>query len=83
MSFRVDISVEPVFCEGVSLGVWEKAQCPNFRRLSNRSSLIEAKMQRKIMKKKQDMMNRGPSRTLFGFMVVVIKMSFEGDESIC
>lgn len=42
-------------------GIFEKAHLPIFSKLSNRTSLIETKTQRKRMKKKEVTMNRRPS----------------------
>lgn len=49
--------------------IFVRAQRPNFRRLSNLNSFIEAKAQRKQMKKKEEMMNR--RRSDFEVFIVI------------
>ena len=55
-------------------GIFEKAHLPNLKRLSKRSSFIEAKMQRNTMKKKQDRMKLRLSGLVAFVMMYVYKL---------
>ena len=53
----------------------KNVQLPNFRRLPNWTSLIEATAQRKRMKKKEEMMKRRRPG-LVGFIITCCKLGF-------